>query len=59
MLRRFATALDECAARLELDGSKRAYLQTHIMGHAYGKHIEALEDRLAVKKVRKEAKKES
>jgi hypothetical protein len=59
MLRRFEIALDQCAARLELDASKRADLKTHIMGHAYAKHIEALEDRLAAKKTRKEAKKES
>ena len=57
MLRRFAIALDEWASRKQLDAGKRAYLQTHFMGHVYGQHIDDLETELLTKKRRKEAQK--
>lgn len=53
MFRRFAIALDECASRNDID----AGLQTHLMGHVYKKHIDALEKRRPTKKREKEAQK--
>ena len=57
MFRRFAIALDECASRNDIDAGNRAYLQTHLMGHVYKKHIDALEKRRPTKKREKEAQK--